>query len=112
MTTEAKPSSRAGSKTNLNESTMPLLLVEEENKVVHKDPAGKDVSKGSAETFEMKETKGDVEEGKINVRLPNLAAFTSIQTLTMLKKKKKKLQTLKPFCTVQKFRVNHRCSQP
>jgi hypothetical protein len=66
MTTEAKPSSRAGSKTNLNESTMPLLLVEEENKVVHKDPAGKDVSKGSAETFEMKETKGDVEEGKIN----------------------------------------------
>lgn len=63
MSTENKPSSRAGSKTNLNESNVPLLLVEEENRVIHKNPEGGDTkpsNSGSAETFELKK-KGEEE---------------------------------------------------
>ncbi|CAG0921374.1 unnamed protein product [Notodromas monacha] len=68
MSTENKPSSRAGSKTNLNESSWPLLQEAVEHGVVMQNP---DIDikittdPGSAETFEMKEKdENEVPNGK------------------------------------------------
>lgn len=66
MAAEIKPGSRTGSKTNVNETSMPLLLVEEENRVIHKNPEGGPTEAGKGETIELKEKGPEVGAGVRN----------------------------------------------